>query len=166
MRSVPQAADRAATAIDVLARSRTLTDRLIRAEIIIGPVFSSRAPRLAPVLAATAAALAALLAGCGNTTQVGSNRTFQVALTEYHVSPQRVSAPAGTLTIFVHNYGRLSHNLVISSNGHPDAATEPIPPGETSELLATLTPGNYLMSSTILSDQALGAYGTLIVTRR
>lgn len=109
--------------------------------------------------------MAALLAGCGHTTQVQNNRTFQVALTEYHVSPQRVRAPAGTLTIFVHNYGRLSHNFVISSNGQADAATQPIPPGETSELLATLAPGNYLMSSTILSDQALGAYGTLIVTR-
>ena len=124
-------------------------------------MFSSRAPLLTPALAA-----AALLAGCGNTSQVGRDRTFQVALTEYHVSPQRVQALAGTLTIFVHNYGRLSHNLVISSNGHPDFSTQPIPPGETSELLATLAPGNYLMSSTILSDQALGAYGTLIVTRR
>jgi Cupredoxin-like domain len=125
-------------------------------------VFSSLAPRLTPLFAAAASAL---LAGCGHTTQVGASRTFQVALTEYHVSPQRVRAPAGTLTIFVHNYGLLSHNLVISSYGHPDASTQPIPPGETSELLATLAPGDYLMSSTILSDQALGAYGTLIVTR-
>ncbi len=122
----------------------------------------SRAPRLA---VAPLAAAALLLAGCGSTTTVGTNRTFQVALTEYHVSPQSVRAPAGTLTIFVHNYGRLSHNLVISSNGRPDDATQPIPPGETTELLATLAPGKYLMSSTILSDQALGAYGTLIVTR-
>ena len=117
-------------------------------------------------MALSAAAASVVLAGCGRTARVGVNRTFQVALTEYHVSPQRVRAPAGTLTIFVHNYGRLSHNLVISSGGHPDASTQPIPPGETSELLATLAPGNYLMSSTILSDQALGAYGTLIVTRR
>jgi hypothetical protein len=126
-------------------------------------VFSSRVPRL---IALSAAAATVLLAGCGHTAQVGVNRTFQVALTEYHVSPQRVRAPAGTLTIFVHNYGRLSHNLVISSGGRPDASTQPIPPGQTSELLATLAPGNYLMSSTILSDQALGAYGTLIVTRQ
>lgn len=126
-------------------------------------MFSSRVPRL---IASSAAAASVLLAGCGRTARVGVNRTFQVALTEYHVSPQRVRAPAGTLTIFVHNYGRLSHNLVISSGGHSDASTQPIPPGETSELLATLAPGNYLMSSTILSDQALGAYGTLIVTRQ
>jgi hypothetical protein len=115
-------------------------------------------------LAATALCAAALGTGCGGTTRVSINRTFQVALTEYHVSPQRVRAPSGTLTIFVHNYGRLSHDLVISWHGQPEASTQPIPPGQTTELIANLGPGHYLMSSTILSDQALGAYGTLILT--
>ena len=109
--------------------------------------------------------LGALLSACGATTQVGSDGTLQVALTEYHVAPQDVRARAGTVTIFVHNFGRLSHNLVISQDGHAQASTQPIPPGETTELIATLTPGKYLMASTILSDQALGAYGTLDITR-
>ncbi len=127
---------------------------------------ASPPPRSAIVIiAAVALSIGALLQGCGSTTQVGGQRIFQVALTEYHVSPQSVRAPSGTLTIFVHNYGRLSHDLVISRDGLPEASTQPIPPGETTELLATLTPGKYLMSSTILSDQALGAYGTLIITR-
>jgi hypothetical protein len=104
------------------------------------------------------------LAGCGGTTHVARDRTFQVALTEYHVTPQSVQTPMGTVTIFVHNYGRLSHNLVISQGGHPDAATQPIPPGQTAELVTRLVPGRYTMASTILSDQALGAYGTLVVT--
>src|SRR5579862_3001204 len=117
------------------------------------------------LLAAGMLAVSATLASCGSTTAIGSQRTFQVALTEYHVSPQSIRAPAGTLTIFVHNYGRLSHNLVISLDGHPEASTQPIPPGQTTELLATLTPGRYLMASTVLSDQALGQYGTLVITR-
>ena len=121
-------------------------------------------PRRRAALAAAAVCAAALAAGCGSTTQVSANRTFQVALTEYHVSPQKVRAPSGTLTIFVHNYGRLSHDLVISWHGQPEASTQPIPPGQTTELIANLGPGHYLMSSTILSDQALGTYGTLIVT--
>ncbi|MGI8505954.1 MAG: hypothetical protein ACR2MK_03960 [Solirubrobacteraceae bacterium] len=104
------------------------------------------------------------LAACGRTTQVQSDGTLQVALTEYHVAPQSVRAPSGTLTIFVHNYGRLSHDLVISLRGRSEASTQPIPPGETTELIANLTPGKYLLASTILSDQALGAYGTLVVT--
>jgi hypothetical protein len=114
--------------------------------------------------AAAAAPLVVLVAGCGSTTRVGSSRIFQVALTEYHVAPQRVSVPSGTVSIFVHNYGRLTHNLVISTGGRPLASTQPIPPGQTTELLAMLPAGKYLMSSTILSDQALGAYGTLTVT--
>ena len=117
------------------------------------------------LLCAAALAIAGALAGCTHTTTVGAQRTFQLALTEYHVSPQSVRAPAGTVTIFVHNYGRLSHNLVISLAGRPEASTQPIPPGETTELLATLRPGRYEMSSTVLADQALGAYGTLVITR-
>ncbi len=77
--------------------------------------------------------------------------------------PQRVHADTGPLTIEVHNYGRLTHSLVISLDGQPEASTPPIPPGQTVQLYATLAPGDYLMASTIASDQALGAYGTLIV---
>ena len=114
--------------------------------------------------AALAAALV-LLAGCGAGARVAANGTLQVALTEYRVQPQSVQAAAGTLAIVVHNYGRLSHDLVISLDGHPEAATKPIGPGQSADLYATLTPGHYVMASTILSDQALGAYGSLVVTR-
>ena len=121
--------------------------------------------RRAAVAVLGAAVTATLPTACGQTTRVGPSRTFQVALTEYHVAPESVSVRTGTLSIFVHNYGRLSHNLVISTGGRPLASTQPIPPGQTTELIAPLGPGRYLLSSTILSDQALGAYGTLIVTR-
>jgi hypothetical protein len=119
----------------------------------------------APARAAAALVLTLLAAGCGSTARVGSDRVFQVALTEYHVAPQSVSVLMGTVSIYVHNYGRLSHNLVISTGGRPLASTEPIPPGQTTELITSLGPGKYLMSSTILSDEALGAYGTLTVRR-
>jgi uncharacterized cupredoxin-like copper-binding protein len=111
------------------------------------------------------AATIVLLAGCSTTKRVAAGGTLQVALTEYHVQPQSVRAPAGTLTITVHNYGRLSHQLVITQDGHPEASTKPIPPGQSAELFATLAPGKYGMASPILADQALGAYGTLIVTK-
>lgn len=107
--------------------------------------------------------LVMLTAGCGQTVSVGRNRVLQVSLTEYHVAPQSVHTAAGTLSIYVHNYGRLSHNLVITRDGETWASSQPIPPGQTTEVIARLTPGQYLMASTILSDQALGAYGTLIV---
>ena len=87
----------------------------------------------------------------------------EIALNEYRVTPQNVRAASGSLTIVVRNDGRLTHDLVISQGGRQAAATEPLGPGQTTDLVATLTPGRYLMASTILSDQALGAYGTLDV---
>jgi hypothetical protein len=103
------------------------------------------------------------IAGCGHVADTGSKSpaTLQVALNEYRVTPQDVRAPSGTVTFIVHNYGRLTHDLVINHDGEQVAATEPLAPGQTADLVATLTPGQYLMSSVILSDQALGAYGTL-----
>lgn len=117
-----------------------------------------------PTLSLLAAVLVALgAAGCGATSTVGADGRLQVALNEYRVTPQNVRAHAGLVSIFVHNYGRLTHDLVISRNGQTEVATKPIMPGQTAELDAALAPGHYLMASSILSDQALGAYGTLVV---
>jgi hypothetical protein len=117
-----------------------------------------RGSRLAAVSAA-----AALLCGCAHTESLGAQRTLYLALSEYRVTPQSVRVSQGPLTIFVHNYGRLTHNLVISLGTQAEAGTRPIAPGQTAELAVTLGPGNYLMASTVLDDQALGAYGTLRV---
>jgi hypothetical protein len=114
-----------------------------------------RAPLAATVLAA------ATLCGCAHTTVIDSHRVLQVTLTEYRIAPQDIRGRAGALTIFVHNFGRLSHSLSISLDGQTEGSTQPIPPGQTTELSVTLPPGTYQMASTILSDQALGAYGTL-----
>jgi hypothetical protein len=121
-----------------------------------------RRPSLAPLIAAV---LALGAAGCGATTTVARDGTLRVALSEYRVVPQHVHTRAGVLTIIVHNYGRLTHDLVISMDGATEASTQPIPPGQTTELQAAFIPGTYQMTSTILSDQALGAYGTLDVGR-
>lgn len=106
----------------------------------------------------------ALLCGCGHTEKVGGDRTLYIALTEYRLAPQSVRVSAGPMTVFVHNYGRLTHNLVISMRGQATGSTRPIWPGQSAEITLALTPGTYLMSSTMLDDQALGEYGTLKVT--
>ena len=108
-------------------------------------------------------AVALAAARCGYVADVGSGGSVQIALNEYRITPQDVHAGAGTLTFVVPNYGRLTHDLVLTRDGRPAAATEPLGPGQSTELVATLSPGQYLMASTILSDQALGAYGTLKV---
>jgi plastocyanin len=91
--------------------------------------------------------------------------TVQIALVEYRLNPDRVTARAGTVIVLVRNYGRLTHNLVISSDGHPDGAIRPLPPGGWGQATVALGPGTYQLSSTVQSDQALGLSGTLIVTR-
>ncbi len=109
------------------------------------------------------ATLAALV-GCGQTRLSGSDRTLFVALTDYRVLPQNVLVSSGSLTILAHNYGRLTHNLAVSLEGGSSVTTRPISPGQSAELTLTLEPGTYQMASTILSDQALGEYGTLKVS--
>ena len=118
--------------------------------------------RLSPLI--MVAATLALLCGCGHTQAVGSDGILQVSLSEYRVTPQSVRARPGALILVVHNYGRLTHDLVISLSGHNEASTKPIAPGQTADLAVTLAAGTYLMASTILSDQDLGTYGTLTVT--
>jgi hypothetical protein len=118
---------------------------------------------ISSVLAAGGILSAVALTGCGHSRQVGSNRSVRVALTEYRVNPESVSVSSGILMMMIHNDGRLTHNLVVSENGNLIASTHGIPPGGGAELDLSLAPGRYLMASTILSDEALGEYGTISV---
>lgn len=112
----------------------------------------------------TAAGCALLLSACSHQYVVGPARILRLALTEYRLRPQDVRARAGPLTIFVHNYGRLTHNLSVSIDGFNAGSTAPLLPGQSAELQVFLIPGRYQMSSTILDDDALGEFGTLTVT--
>jgi hypothetical protein len=123
------------------------------------PMTGSRPSKLALVAICTG-----LVAGCGHAEGVGGDRALGIALSEYHLRPDSVRVSAGYLDIHVRNYGRLAHNLVISLNGQTAGSTKPILPGQSAELTLSLAPGNYSMASTMLSDEALGAYGTLKVT--
>jgi hypothetical protein len=105
-----------------------------------------------------------LLAGCSHTTVVARGGTVSIAISEYRLRPSSVHLTSGVVTIYVHNYGRLTHNLVISLDGRATASTKPIWPGGSTSLTAYLSPGTYSMASTILSDQDLGAYGTVTVS--
>ena len=106
-----------------------------------------------------------LLTGCSHTEVVGSNRTVQIQLSEYRLAPQNIKVSRGLLTIIVHNHGLLDHNLSLYQNGQTVDSINPLGPGETSQMTLFLSPGTYSMASTVLSDQSLGAYGTLRVTK-
>jgi hypothetical protein len=105
------------------------------------------------------------LAACGHTEKVGVAGTVELALTEYRLTPQSVRMPSGEVTIVAHNYGRLAHNVDVLRDGHSAGSTSPIAPGQTATLSVYLLPGSYVMASTLFNDQALGAYGTITVTR-
>ena len=112
-----------------------------------------------------ASAVVAILAACGHTVSVGANRTVRIALTEYRVIPQSVESKAGQLTLVIENDGRLAHSLAVSRRGNILGQTPPLQPGGSTDLILSLRPGSYLMTSTLFSDQALGEYGTLTVVR-
>ena len=118
--------------------------------------------RVANLLGALSLLLAA--AGCAHTVAAPSG-ILRVGLTEYRLMPQSVRTPQGELRIFVHNYGRLTHNLAVTRGAQAIGTTRPIRPGQTGELVVEVTPGKYLMLSTLLTDRDLGIYGTLTVTR-
>lgn len=119
-----------------------------------------RATKLALLLTA-----ALLITACSHTEVVGTDRTVQIQLSEYRLQPQNIRVSKGLLTIIVHNHGLLDHNLALFENGHTVDSINPLGPGETSQMTLILSPGTYSMASTVLSDQSLGAYGTLRVTK-
>ena len=120
-----------------------------------------RAPTRLPLIGVGLAALA----GCGHTVTVDASRTIGVAVTEYRVIPQSIESPAGQLTRVVENDGRLTHDLAVTRNGVTVGQTPPLQPGTRTPLVLTLSPGTYVMTSTLFADQALGTYGTLRVVR-
>jgi hypothetical protein len=112
-----------------------------------------------------ALAVASALGGCAHTTNVGSRRRVHITLSEYRITPSTVRAYAGTLTITVRNIGTRTHNLVVSQGTVATAQTPDLMPGATVTITVDLAPGRYMMRSSILSDQALGEWGTLDVVR-
>jgi len=124
-----------------------------------------RARPVQRVAAIGAVATALLACGCTHTVRVGAGRTVDVALTEYRLNPDSVTATAGKLTIVARNFGRMTHDITIIHGSTVLKSTAPIAPGHTGTVTITLAPGTYTMASTILSDQALGQLGTLTVTR-
>jgi hypothetical protein len=125
--------------------------------------------RQRPLAATLLASL--LLAGCGaNQTAHVTGHRLALTLEEYRILPQTVSVPAGPLTIAACNHGVLTHNVALQ-RGTLDSAERTtltdIPtllPGKCGSVLTTpLTPGRYLLASTVGNQAVLGMVATLIV---
>lgn len=122
-------------------------------------------PRRLIVAATLVPALGIGAVGCGGQSTRSADGVVQVALNEYRLNPSAVRVRAGTVTVIARNYGRLTHNLVVSRDGHPDAVIRPLAPGQTGVTTAVLSPGTYQMNSNIQADQALGVSGSLTVSQ-
>ena len=119
-----------------------------------------------PVRTALALTLAWTLAACDHTIRVGGGRTLHVTLSEYRITPDTVRAYAGTLTIDVRNIGTRTHNLAVSLGNYNEVVSPDLTPGGTATVIVNLSPGQYMMRSLIVNDQALGEWGMLDVVPR
>jgi hypothetical protein len=118
------------------------------------------------------AAIAALpLAGCGSArTARRSGHELDLALSEYRIEPRTTSVPPGRLLIVAHNRGMLTHNVELE-RGSLDSSERTVlatihtllPGASEAKRTPPLTPGHYLLVSTIDDQTTLGMSASLIV---
>jgi plastocyanin len=108
------------------------------------------------------AVLALAACGEGPTTHERA-RAFTVALDDYLIRPQNISAPGGELRLTVVNHGRLGHTLRIRVNDKVVLAFMAIPPGQQRTRSFRLRKGKYTMFCAIGNHEELGMRGTLTV---
>ncbi len=82
----------------------------------------------------------------------------EVALAEFHVTPEARVLTAGEIEFDVENYGEFPHTFVVTSaDGSIMAALDPIPPGEEVTLSVDLPPGTYQVSCRIVVQRPDGS---------
>ena len=112
-----------------------------------------------PLLALTAA-----LPGCGGEDPVAATGGgIAIALDEYRVIPQLITARPGELRITLRNRGRLPHNLELRRNGREVFRISTLLPGEQDSGTVTLRRGGYRLACSIGNHEELGQYGSLTV---
>ena len=121
-----------------------------------------RARSGAPV--ALALVLAAGAAGCGSKPTRGArDGVLRVALDEYRLVPQRVSARAGPVTFSTSNRGVLAHNLRLVKQERRWGGVGTHKPGRAGRVTLRLEPGNYRMLCSVGQHEELGMFGSLAV---
>jgi hypothetical protein len=129
--------------------------------------------RLAPTARSPLCALLVALAlggcGAGRTVRITGHRVA-LTLSEYRIVPHTLSVPAGPLRIVARNRGILPHNVELqrgsldSSERTTLAVIPTLLPGARGAVQTQpLTPGRYLLLSTVGNQAVLGMAGTLVV---
>jgi len=82
--------------------------------------------------------------------------TVQVTEREYRISLSTKTLPSGTVSLVVHNVGKIAHRLSISGPGLSMKTTPSIPPGATRTLTVTLGGGSFTLWCPLGSHASLG----------
>ena len=91
---------------------------------------------------------------------------IEVSASEFRFEPRAITIAAGPTTFLVRNDGMVDHDFVIErGRGNAIAATEPISPGATAQLVTTLEAGQYLLVCAIPGHREARMIGALAVER-
>ncbi len=117
---------------------------------------------LARLLATGVVGGALACSGCGSSVAVtASGPRLAMTLSEYAITPQDVRIPAGRITLAVRNGGSIPHRLQVRSGTRVLATSRPLPPGQRTEVVVTLTPGAYTTTDPLDRHDTLGQHGTI-----
>jgi len=113
----------------------------------------------------TAALTAALaLAGCSGPGASQQPITTTLHLSEYKITPARLSLDAGIYTFTAINDGTISHAVVLTGNGVQGHTKDlAFGPGHSEGFTVTLKPGTYQFFCPVDGHQRLGMQGTVVV---
>ncbi len=132
------------------------------------------------VLTTIAAALVLVLAACGASTSLGETpttaggggtasgstgggSTISVTEKEFSITPDKVSAPAGTITFQIKNTGSVAHDIAVMVNG-TEHASPLVQPGKSETWSVTIPDaGTYDMYCSVPGHKEAGMDGTLTV---
>ena len=108
---------------------------------------------------------AAVLPGCGGGEPVASVRGghVDVALDDFLIAPQDLTAPAGRITFTVANRGRLVHSFHVQLPDREPVKITPLQPGASATRSAELAPGEYRLVCVESNHAELGMTGRLVV---
>jgi plastocyanin len=115
--------------------------------------------------AAAAAALALVASGCGDEPEPvrAAGGRVAIALDDFLLRPQSVSARPGRLSVRVVNRGRIAHNLHVRRGKRHPIEVRTLLPGRSAQGSGVLARGDYTLVCTVANHEELGMYGTLTV---
>ena len=117
------------------------------------------------VAAALVGAVALPAGGCTDDSPPARPVDGRVAVTldDFFISPQRIRARPGRITLNVVNRGRVGHTLRVRRGTRELLGIKTLLPGGTATAAGSLPAGEYELVCILGNHEELGMYGTLVV---